>query len=166
MGLMEQYAEIVGEDVIEQLRQLGSHMKDMKVVHVNSTREGGGVAEILNRLIPLKRELGIDATWEVISGTEPFFRCTKLMHNGLQGNPVEIGDNLKQEYERVNAANAESLRHILEDADIVFIHDPQPAPLFSYTPNRRGRWIWRCHIDAPPEQTGVEIPAPLRGTIP
>jgi trehalose synthase len=148
MGLLEQYAEIVGEDVIDQLRQLGSHLKDMKVVHVNSTREGGGVAEILNRLIPLKRELGIDATWEVISGTEPFFRCTKLMHNGLQGNSAEIGDDLKQEYERVNAENAESLRHILEDADIVFIHDPQPAPLFTYTPNRRGRWIWRCHIDA------------------
>jgi trehalose synthase len=148
MGLLEQYAEIVGEDVIDQLRQLGSHLAGMKVVHVNSTKEGGGVAEILNRLIPLKRELQLDVRWEVISGTDPFFRCTKLMHNALQGNSVEISHELLREYERVNEENAESLRHTLEDADIVFIHDPQPAPLFRYTPNRRGRWIWRCHIDA------------------
>jgi trehalose synthase len=148
MGLLEQYAEIVGEDVINQLRQLGSHLAGMKVVHVNSTKEGGGVAEILHRLIPLKQELGIDARWEVITGTERFFTCTKLMHNALQGNNVEISPDLLREYERVNEENAQSLRHTLEDADIVFIHDPQPAPLLHYTPNRRGRWIWRCHIDA------------------
>ncbi len=148
MGLLEQYAEIVGEDVIDQLRQLGSHLAGMKVVHVNSTKEGGGVAEILHRLIPLKQELGIDAAWEVITGTEPFFRCTKLMHNALQGNSVDMNPDLLKEYERVNRENAEALRPVLEDADLVFIHDPQPAPLFGFTPNRRGRWIWRCHIDA------------------
>ena len=148
MGLLEQYSQIVGQDVILHIRQLGAHLKGMKVVHVNSTREGGGVAEILHWLIPLKQELGIDARWEVISGTEPFFQCTKLMHNALQGNSVELRNDLLKEYERVNEMNAEALRKTLEEADIVFIHDPQPAALMHFIPSRQGRWIWRCHIDA------------------
>jgi trehalose synthase len=127
MGLLEQYAGIVGQDVIDHLRQLGEPLRGMKVVHVNSTREGGGVAEILHRLVPLKQELGIDARWEVIKGTEQFFRCTKLMHNALQGNSAEIDDGLLREYERVNAENAEVLKGSLGDADLVIIHDPQPA---------------------------------------
>ena len=96
MGLLEQYAQVVGEDVIDQLRQLVTHLQGMKVVHVNSTKEGGGVAEILHRIIPLKQELGIDAHWEVISGTDEFFKCTKLMHNALQGDRIEISDDLLQ----------------------------------------------------------------------
>lgn len=148
MGMLEQYAQIVGQDVIDHLRQLGTHLAGMKVVHVNSTREGGGVAEILHWLIPLKRELGIDARWEVISGTEKFFTCTKLMHNALQGSTIEISSELLREYERVNEMNADSLRQTLQDADMVFIHDPQPAPLLQLIPNHKGRWIWRCHIDA------------------
>ncbi len=148
MGLLERYAEVVGQDVIEHLRQLSSPLKGMKVVHVNSTREGGGVAEILHWLVPLKQELGIDARWETIKGTEQFFKCTKLMHNGLQGNGIEIGHGLLREYERVNAENAEELRGTLEDAEIVFIHDPQPAAILGCLPGRKGKWIWRCHIDA------------------
>ncbi len=148
MGLLEQYAQIVGEDVINHLRQLGAHLEGMKVVHVNSTREGGGVAEILHRLIPLKQELGIDARWEVITGSDLFFQCTKLMHNGLQGASVDLNEDHLKEYERVNEANAETLGKTLEEADIVFVHDPQPAALLHFVPARRGRWIWRCHIDA------------------
>jgi len=148
MTKLEQYAQIVGEDVIHHLQQLGEHLRGMKVVHVNSTREGGGVAEILHWLIPLKRELGIDAQWEVISGTDLFFQCTKLMHNGLQGKRLELHDEHLKEYERINEMNAESLRKTLEEADIVFIHDPQPAALLHFISNRRGKWVWRCHIDA------------------
>jgi len=148
MTLLEQYAQIVGEDVIHHLQQLGEHLQGLKVVHVNSTREGGGVAEILHRLIPLKQELGIDARWEVITGTDLFFQCTKLMHNGLQGKRGELHPDYLTEYERVNEMNAESLRTNLEEADIVFIHDPQPAALLRFIPDRRGKWIWRCHIDA------------------
>ncbi len=148
MGLLEQYAQIVGEDVINHLRQLGAHLEGMKVVHVNSTREGGGVAEILHRLIPLKQELGIDARWEVITGSDLFFQCTKLMHNGLQGASVDLNEDHLKEYTRVNEVNAETLGKTLEEADIVFVHDPQPAALLHFSPTRRGRWIWRCHIDA------------------
>lgn len=148
MGLLEQYAQIVGADVINHIRQLASHLRGMRVVHVNSTKEGGGVAEILHRLIPLKQELGIDARWEVISGTDLFFQCTKLMHNGLQGTGAELHPDHLGEYERVNGMNAEELRNTLEEADMVFIHDPQPAALMRFVPQHRGRWIWRCHIDA------------------
>ena len=110
---LEKYAEIVGSDVIDQLHQLVTFLKKIKVVHINSTKEGGGVAEILHKLIPLKRELGIDARWEVIEGNENFFKCTKSFHNALQGNKVEIPKTLLDEYENVNRNNAERLRDIL-----------------------------------------------------
>jgi trehalose synthase len=145
--MLEQYAAIdVGK--IDHLRRLAETIQGLKVVHVNSTREGGGVAEILHRMIPMKRELGLDASWEVIEGDAPFYRCTKQIHNALQGNREPIADDLLANYEAVNAANFERLRTTLEEADVVFIHDPQPAPLLNYCSNRRGKWIWRCHIDA------------------
>jgi len=147
MSLLEQHAEHAGRDSIEQLRQLASSIEGMKIVHVNSTRQGGGVAEILEKLVPLMRELGLDATWEVIEGNEDFFACTKSFHNALQGKPVSIPTRLLKTYEEVNERNAEILRPKLEQADVVFIHDPQPAPLLRYCPERTGKWVWRCHID-------------------
>jgi trehalose synthase len=141
------YAAVAGTDVIEHLRQLASLLKGKRVIHVNSTKEGGGVAEILEKLVPLMQQLGIDTTWEVISGGEDFFACTKGMHNALQGNAIDIPERLLHVYEETNAHNAERLSEKLEAADIVFIHDPQPAPLFKLCPKRRGKWIWRCHID-------------------
>ena len=141
------YAEVVGEDVIDQLHQLAEQLRGKKVVHVNSTRVGGGVAEILAKLVPLMEDLGIDTQWEVITGEDLFYRCTKSFHNGLQGNVVEMPPKLLRAYEETNAQNAEKLRPQLEEADIVIIHDPQPAPLITHCPNRRGKWVWRCHID-------------------
>jgi trehalose synthase len=146
-GQLDRYAAVVGEDVIDQLRQLAEPLSGARVVHVNSTRVGGGVAEILATLVPLMNELGLDATWEVIQGNSDFYRCTKHLHNALQGNRITIPDALIENFERTNAANAERLRPALEHAEVVFIHDPQPAPLLGLCPWRRGRWIWRCHID-------------------
>ncbi len=148
MNILETYAQVAGEEVIDQLRQLAKPLQGMNVVHVNSTAVGGGVAELLTQLVPLMRELDINASWEVISGDEQFFQCTKSMHNALQGNQVPIRDSLLGHYEEVNADNAQQLRSLLEAADFVFIHDPQPAPLLNYCPNRQGKWVWRCHIDA------------------
>ncbi len=145
---LDKYAGICGPNVIDQLRQLVVPLKGIKVIHVNSTRKGGGVAEILAKLVPLKKELGIDVSWEVIDGNADFFKCTKGFHNALQGNKVEIPKSLLKNFEQTNRRNSEELREKLEDADIVFIHDPQPAPLLEYCPDRRGKWIWRCHIDA------------------
>ncbi|MGB7445134.1 MAG: glycosyltransferase [Coleofasciculaceae cyanobacterium] len=147
MNILETYAQIAGEEVIHQLRQLAKPLQGMKVLHVNSTATGGGVAEILTQLVPLMRELDIDASWEVITGDEKFFQCTKSMHNALQGNQVQINDTLLQHYQEINASNAEQLRSRLEEAAFVFIHDPQPAPLLRHCSNRQGKWVWRCHID-------------------
>ena len=141
------YAEVAGEDVIHHLHQLARPLTGLKVVHVNSTRVGGGVAELLDRLVPLKQELGIDAQWEVIQGGERFYECTKNFHNGLQGKAAPISESLLKVYEKTNEENAEELKPLLEEADIVFIHDPQPLPLIQWCPNRKGKWVWRCHID-------------------
>ncbi len=80
-GSLDEYAKIVGEDVIDHLRQLAGALRGCKVIHINSTKEGGGVAEILQWLIPLKQELGLDASWEVITGDEAFYRCTKAFRS-------------------------------------------------------------------------------------
>ncbi len=147
-SLLDAYAQVAGGDSIRHLQQLSEPLQGMKVVHVNSTRLGGGVAEILTKLVPLTRELGIDAHWEVITGDEDFFHCTKSMHNALQGMAADIPARLLDKYVEINARNAEELRSTLEEADFVFIHDPQPAALLHFCPDRKGTWVWRCHIDA------------------
>jgi trehalose synthase len=146
MNLLDRYEEIVGHQEIKRLHQLAGRFAGKKVVHVNSTRSGGGVAEILSWMVPLMRELGIDAHWEVIEGNPDFYRVTKTFHNGLQGLPVSLSQSDFDLHYRVNRENAERLNL---EADIVFIHDPQPVYLPAFTPpGRVGRWIWRCHIDA------------------
>ncbi|BDV43792.1 glycosyl transferase family 1 [Geotalea uraniireducens] len=141
------YEGIVGAAVIHQLRHLGEKLAGCRVIHVNSTRAGGGVAEILDWMVPLMRDLGIDASWEVLEGNSRFFSVTKSIHNGLQGNPLHLGPADWQVYQETNAANAERLRDQLSEADIVVIHDPQPAALLGLCPQRKGKWIWRAHID-------------------
>ncbi len=147
-GLLEAYAQVAGKDVISHLQQLAEPLKGKKVVHVNSTRMGGGVAEILEKMVPLFNELGIDTRWEVITGSDEFYQCTKSMHNALQGMSASISRHLLDVFEETNRENAEELRPVLEEADCVFIHDPQPAPLLQFCPGRKGPWIWRCHINS------------------
>jgi len=141
------YEPIVGHAVVRQLRTLGDKFKGLRVVHVNSTSEGGGVAEILTWMVPLMRELGIEAEWKVIRGTPAFFSVTKAIHNGLQGKPVNLSRKDWETYYTVNAENYRELGDSLAKAEIVVIHDPQPAPLLGLCPNRKGKWIWRAHID-------------------
>jgi len=147
VSLLDQYSEVVGPAMIDHLAQLAAPLQGARVVHVNSTRVGGGVAEILAKLVPLTRELGIDAHWEVISGDQDFFQCTKNMHNGLQGSPVNLTERLVQAYEATTERAAGLLGRQLTDAEFVFVHDPQPARLLHFFPERRGKWVWRCHID-------------------
>ncbi len=148
MTLLERYAGVAGHDVMEHLRQLAGLLEGASVVHVNATPEGGGVAEILTPLIPLSRELGLDATWEVLEGSPEFFACTKRIHNAVQGQRTVPDAAALELYDEVNARNVRRLTPMLEEADFVFIHDPQPAAFLRHLPQRRGRWIWRCHIDA------------------
>jgi trehalose synthase len=144
---LQMYEAFAGSSTIRQLRMLGRRLEGKRIVQVNSTREGGGVAEILAWMVPLMRDLGIDASWEVISGAQDFYAVTKSIHNGLQGFPVSISQKGWATYHATNTANAEALRPSLEDADIVVIHDPQPAPLLQLCGGRRGKWVWRAHID-------------------
>lgn len=146
-AILEQYAEVAGDSAVAHLTDLAKLLEGARVVHINSTREGGGVAEILRKFVPLMRALGLEASWEVISGPREFYEFTKSTHNGLQGQPVSIPEGHFRMFEQTNAGVAEELRGLLEEADFVFIHDPQPAPLLNLTPGRRGKWIWRCHID-------------------
>ena len=147
MRLLDRYEEIVGHYEVERLRRLGERLAGKRVVHVNSTRVGGGVAEILVNLVPLMQELGISTRWEVIEGDSEFFAVTKVFHNALQGKPLDMPPRLIEHYQEVNRQNALTLRPVLEDADYVFVHDPQPAALLQHCAQRRGRWFWRCHID-------------------
>jgi trehalose synthase len=147
-SMLECYAAVTGDDVIRHLQQLSRPLRGKTMLHVNSTRIGGGVAEILEKMVPLARELGIDARWEVISGDGEFYQCTKSLHNAIQGNQINIPETQLNHFREVNEQNANQLRPILEEADFVFIHDPQPAALLHYCKARKGKWIWRCHIDA------------------
>src|SRR5262245_9655331 len=146
MKLLDRYEEVVGHQEVQRLRQLASHLQRKRVVHVNSTRSGGGVAEILGWMMPLMEELGLRPRWEVISGPPDFYRVTKSFHNGLQGQPVTLRSGDLDLHLAVNKENAQKLAL---EADVVFVHDPQPAFLPVFTPaGRVGRWIWRCHVDA------------------
>jgi len=145
---LQKYAEVAGQDAIDHLHQLSEPLRGLRVVHVNSTRSGGGVAEILHKMVPLMHELGIDVAWEVITGEPQFYQCTKQFHNAIQGDRIPIAQRLLRAYEETNRRTAETLHDVLQDADFVFVHDPQPAALIRHFPDRRGSWIWRCHIDA------------------
>ncbi len=145
--LLGTYESVVGSPVIRHLQQLGGCLAGKKVVHVNSTKMGGGVAEILHRFVPLMETLGMDVSWEVITGTEAFFKTTKTIHNALQGSSVGLTADMIEAFEETNRMNAERLCDVLSEADFVIIHDPQPAPLLKMCPDRKGKWIWRCHID-------------------
>ncbi|MFQ5499933.1 MAG: glycosyltransferase [Candidatus Zixiibacteriota bacterium] len=145
---LNDYESVVGENAISQLRQLARELSGARVVHVNSTRVGGGVAEILDWLVSLMNDLGLDTSWEVVEGNQKYFHTTKSFHNGLQGTKVQLTRSMVAAYESTLEENAERLRPILSEADFVFIHDPQPARLLGLCPERKGKWIWRCHIDA------------------
>ncbi len=138
------YEGVVGRDVIQELYVLADRVRGRRLQNINSTPVGGGVAEILTRLVPLLRELGIDATWDVIKGDQAFFNVTKAFHNALHGKKEEITDGMLD----VFRANTEmNLRDIRISGDVVLVHDPQPAGLIEKRREVGRRWVWRCHID-------------------
>jgi len=140
---LDAYAPFVGRATIEELRLLGERLRGRRVQHINSTAVGGGVAEILNRLVPLLLELGINTRWDVIRGGDEFYAVTKAIHNALHGQPVTLSEHDVAVYRETTEQN---LRTLALSDDIVFIHDPQPAGLIAgRAPG--SHWIWRCHID-------------------
>jgi trehalose synthase len=140
--VIDQYKGIAPKGDLALLRKLGEVFAGKSFLHINSTREGGGVAEILHRMIPILRDLGIDARWEVIKGDAKFYDTTKKIHNALQGNEEHFTAEMWEHHLEVSRSNAEKLDL---NADAVLIHDPQPAPLVKF--KKDGIWMWRCHID-------------------
>ena len=138
------YTHIAGRGLIEQIRELAEPLKGKSVLHVSATAFGGGVSEILYTLVPLMRDVGLDAHWQVILGREEFFNVTKLMHNSLQGDPESIADQQWEVFEAYNAMNAQDLEG---EWDVIIVHDPQPAGLRDNGARAARHWIWRCHID-------------------
>jgi len=143
--MIEKYIPFVGEEAIAELFVLSKKLKNLRILHINSTRKGGGVAEILHRLVPLMNELGIKTDWQIIEGDEKFFKFTKKLHNLLHipcescFDSSEIVYYLKITYENCEKINTENY-------DIVFVHDPQPMGLIiKKIPGQK--WIWRCHVD-------------------
>jgi trehalose synthase len=137
------YEGIAPAGTLRLVRLLARDLAGHSFLHVNSTRQGGGVAEILHRLLPLMEELGISTRWEVVTGPPEFYAATKRMHNMLQGADLPFTGAMRAAYED---AARENRKRLELQADLVMIHDPQPAALVE---GRSGasRWIWRCHID-------------------
>ena len=146
---LEDYRPFVGEEKIEELMALAEPLQGARVLHVNATSFGGGVAEMLSMLVPLMNDLGLSTEWQVIRGSEDFFSVTKAMHNSLQGMAIDWTADMERTWLSYNDMNAELFD---EPYDFVIVHDPQPAGLFEGVLRKNGHhplgtWLWRCHID-------------------
>jgi len=142
MAKLEEYTPIVGQSTVDDLKLLADRLKGKLVQHINSTPVGGGVAEILSRMVPLLRDLGVNTRWDVIKGGERFFEVTKKFHNALHGRSQEI---TSRDFEAFMETSNENINEIDTCGDIVFIHDPQPIALINK--KKENKWLWRCHID-------------------
>jgi len=152
------YTHIVGKELTEQIRELAEPLKGKRVLHVSATAFGGGVSEILYTMVPLMRDVGLDAHWHVIFGKEEFFNATKLLHNSLQGAEETLSDEQWEIFDEINQINAEGLQG---EWDVVIVHDPQPIGLRRGALAKGGKWIWRCHIDL-----STPNPAPIARLLP
>jgi trehalose synthase len=149
---LQDYQEVAGPGVIDELRVLAGRVAGRRMQHINSTPVGGGVAEILTRLVPLLRELGLEASWDVIKGDQAFFSVTKAFHNALHGKVEAITAEMLEHFR----ANTEmNLRDINFTGDVIFVHDPQPAGLILRKKEIGRHWVWRCHIDVSAPQPDV-----------
>jgi len=141
---LDDYAGLLGAGEIAELRTLAGRLEGRTIQMINSTSVGGGVAEMLARIVPLIEELNLGIRWDVITGGDDFFAVTKAFHNALQGGCFDLPDESFQTFLAYSEQNRTRLRF---DADFTIIHDPQPAALVDSRPAGGKPWIWRCHID-------------------
>jgi len=138
------YAEVIGDERYEELRALAKAAAGRSMLHVNATAYGGGVAEILQNLVPLLRDAGVDARWAVLDAPAAFYDITKKIHNALQGMKLDLSEDEKRLFLEVGRENASQL----ERADVILAHDPQAVALHHFTKDAGASgWVWRCHID-------------------
>jgi trehalose synthase len=141
---LDAYEPVAGEEAIAEIRRLAAPLRGARVLHVNATSYGGGVAELLPTLTALMRDAGLDVEWRVVPGNEAFFNVTKSIHNGLQGMDLTLDETARRIFNETSAGFAADFSG---DYDFVVIHDPQPAAIRSLRPDASGQWVWRCHID-------------------
>jgi len=141
---LQDYEPIVGRSCLEELRVLAGELSGKIIQIINSTFVGGGVAEILEHMVPLLNQLGVDARWDVINGSEEFFEVTKRFHNALHGKKEKISPEDFALFSEVSERNLEEMRFY---GDYFFIHDPQPVALIAKKKEIGRKWLWRCHID-------------------
>lgn len=142
---LRDYRQFIGDQELEAIRTLAEPLRGARLLHINATAFGGGVAEILHTLVPLMRDVGIEAEWQVIRGADEFFNVTKAFHNGLQGAAFPLTAEMRAIYKRYNQQNAADLEGAY---DFIVVHDPQPAALRHFHgPGGARRWILRIHID-------------------
>ena len=158
LNLVELYERELGTLMLDSLRMLIHGLENVKVAHVNATAFGGGVAELLHRQIPLMNQLGeainFRSDWFILNVDDPaFYDMTKKCHNALQGESGQLHPEERNHYYRTLLANYGGGQ--LDQYDVVFIHDPQPAGLIELYPHRRNKWAWRCHIDTSRPNPGV-----------
>jgi trehalose synthase len=155
---LSDYTHIVGKDLTERIRELAEPLKGKRVLHVSATAFGGGVSEILYTIVPLMRDVGLDAHWHVIFGKDEFFNATKLLHNSLQGAEETLSEEQWELFDEINRMNAEGLEG---EWDVVIVHDPQPIGMRRGATKKGKHWIWRCHIDL-----STPNPAPIARLLP
>ena len=141
----EGYRTFMRNGIMDEVSELASELKGLRVAHINATANGGGVAEILRSLVPLYNDLGIETTWRVMEGSDPFFDVTKRMHNAMQGAEIRFTPEDWDTYLASNRTNAAAMSD--GEYDVVFVHDPQPAAIRQFAPGAAKHWVWRCHID-------------------
>jgi trehalose synthase len=141
---LDDYAALLGEGEIDELRVLAKPLRGRSIEMINSTAVGGGVAEILNRLLPLAEELELNMRWDVMTGGDDFYGVTKAFHNALHGAPYHADP---KDFEIFLACNERNRARLPLDAEFMIIHDPQPAALIEGRPKNGNHWAWRCHID-------------------
>lgn len=153
------YQSVLVPPLMDEIRELAEGLKGSRVLHINATSFGGGVAEILYTLVPLMRDVGLDTDWRVIMAAQEFYESTKLMHNALQGNPIGLTDAQRETYELHNRIASESLGH---GFDFIVVHDPQPLLIRHFAGDLGAKWIWRCHIDtSTPNESVSEYMTPF-----
>jgi trehalose synthase len=156
---LSQYESIVGEEILEEIRELAAPLKGARIAQINATTYGGGVSELLRSIVPLYRGLGIECDWKIISAGPKFFTITKAFHNALQGAPYELKQAARERYLMASTYNAQLLE---AEYDFIIVHDPQPAAMRYFKGRAGARWIWRCHIDtSQPNETVLEFLLPF-----
>ena len=157
---LDNYRPLVGDDLIDEIIGLAAELAGVRLCHINSTVEGGGVAELLGRYIPLLQALGLSADWRLIHGGPRFFQVTKGFHNALQGSAFSLTQEVQETYLDHNRESADLLEG---DYDVYIVHDPQPAAIRHFVQAPKAAWIWRCHIDS--SEPTLEVWAFLRPFI-